>query len=478
MGIYYVSPTGDDGADGITEGTAWETVGKVNGFTFATNDEILFEGGGTWAEALIVPAADLSFGVYVSATVGIDARATIDVSGAAANCIDCAFDGCSFTRIDLTGATGDGFFADDANGLTLSFMDSTLNGGDGFKLNGDDITITSLVSTGNTGQGYSQAGTYSTLVADGCSATDNVGDGWKLTGSTAFSLVNCTGSSNGNGSGSSRGVAFIGCDSGTSNRIIAEDNDGHGIQVTTNGGTHSTGIVIDAPVCRGNGVGGTTGSGISVDQTSGNIDITKPTLSGNDEAGVVCRTASTDITVAWGVIHDNPIGFWLTGDHGVNCRLWHSLVMNSSTAGAAITGSTTATSGSIKNNIFRDNEIGVRLDTEGISVVHDIDYNFYYNHTTFAVSYDEDTYTDAAIDTFNAEHAAYENGGIGGADPLQASPPEDVHLQPGSLAIATGTTEDAGPDYYGSTPKSPPSIGPSEWIGYPFWTPAYGRGRR
>jgi hypothetical protein len=476
MATYYVAPapTGSDAADGLTEATPWETIGKVNGETFAADDVVLFEGDGTWDEALIVPRSGMSFGVYGGA---VDARAIIDVDGAESNCIACAFDDCSFTRINLTGATGDGFFANDASGLALSFMDSTVNGGDGFKLNGDDISILSLVSSGNTGQGYSQAGTYDGLTADGCSANDNVGDGWKLTGSTAMNVVSCVGSGNGNGSGSSRGLALLGCSgTGVFTRFFSDDNDGHGIQVTNNGGVHSNDLVFSAPVSRGNGVGATTGSGISIDQTSNNIVITGPTISGNDEAGIVCRTASNNITVAWGVIHDNPIGFWLTGNHGVNCRLFQSCVMNSSTAGAAITGSATATAGQIKCNIFRDNEVGLMLDAEGISVTHDINVNLYYNHTTAAVVFDEETYIDSAIDTFFGDHA-YESGGIGGSDPTQAGPPSDVHLIPGSPAIAAGVTVATGVDYYGSTPKDPPSIGPSEHMGYPFWNPAYG-GRR
>lgn len=50
---YFVSPTGDDGHDGLSPEKAWKTVAKVNGFQFAPGDSILFQRGGEWRESLI-----------------------------------------------------------------------------------------------------------------------------------------------------------------------------------------------------------------------------------------------------------------------------------------------------------------------------------------------------------------------------------------------------------------------------------------
>jgi hypothetical protein len=49
---YYVSNAGDDGNDGMAEGTPWQTVAKVNGTSFVAGDEILFQRGGVWRESL------------------------------------------------------------------------------------------------------------------------------------------------------------------------------------------------------------------------------------------------------------------------------------------------------------------------------------------------------------------------------------------------------------------------------------------
>ena len=48
VGCYYVSPTGDDEADGQSPATAWASLEKVSNATFSPGDIILFERQGTW----------------------------------------------------------------------------------------------------------------------------------------------------------------------------------------------------------------------------------------------------------------------------------------------------------------------------------------------------------------------------------------------------------------------------------------------
>lgn len=45
---YHVDPLGDDARDGLTESTAWRTLGKVNRTTFRPGDRILLKSGGEW----------------------------------------------------------------------------------------------------------------------------------------------------------------------------------------------------------------------------------------------------------------------------------------------------------------------------------------------------------------------------------------------------------------------------------------------
>jgi hypothetical protein len=54
MATYYVKPTGSDGANGTSTGTAWQNISKVNGTTFSAGDIILFERGGTWSGTQLV----------------------------------------------------------------------------------------------------------------------------------------------------------------------------------------------------------------------------------------------------------------------------------------------------------------------------------------------------------------------------------------------------------------------------------------
>ncbi|MBI2571423.1 MAG: right-handed parallel beta-helix repeat-containing protein [Candidatus Schekmanbacteria bacterium] len=51
---YYVSAGGSDEADGITPGTAWKTIGRVNTGTYGPGDAILLEGGSTFAGPLLL----------------------------------------------------------------------------------------------------------------------------------------------------------------------------------------------------------------------------------------------------------------------------------------------------------------------------------------------------------------------------------------------------------------------------------------
>ncbi len=58
---YYVDATGgSDGNDGITPATAWKTMAKVNGSSFAAGDQILFKRGEVWNESLAPPSSGTS----------------------------------------------------------------------------------------------------------------------------------------------------------------------------------------------------------------------------------------------------------------------------------------------------------------------------------------------------------------------------------------------------------------------------------
>lgn len=64
MATYYVKNGGSDGASGLSDELAWATLSKVNGFTFASGDSILFKGGSHWHETLTFPRSNLTLAAY------------------------------------------------------------------------------------------------------------------------------------------------------------------------------------------------------------------------------------------------------------------------------------------------------------------------------------------------------------------------------------------------------------------------------
>lgn len=57
MTTYYVSNSGDDGADGLSSGTPWLTLSKVAGETFSAGDVICLRRGDVWRESIAFPSS-------------------------------------------------------------------------------------------------------------------------------------------------------------------------------------------------------------------------------------------------------------------------------------------------------------------------------------------------------------------------------------------------------------------------------------
>jgi len=80
---YYVKPDGNNNFDGRSDATAWKTIGKVNGHSFATGDDVYFKCGGTWTGSqLWVDWSGNSGNRAVIGAYYMDGRAeTIGISG-------------------------------------------------------------------------------------------------------------------------------------------------------------------------------------------------------------------------------------------------------------------------------------------------------------------------------------------------------------------------------------------------------------
>lgn len=61
---YYVSSSGNNAANGLTPATAWQTLSKVNGFTFASGDSILLNCNDNFSDSLILTRSNLYIGYY------------------------------------------------------------------------------------------------------------------------------------------------------------------------------------------------------------------------------------------------------------------------------------------------------------------------------------------------------------------------------------------------------------------------------
>lgn len=96
---YYVSADGNDAADGTSESTPLQTMGKVNSLTLSAGDRVLFRSGDSWTGKLQIsgsgaPGAPISFGAYGEgdrphlegggaqpATIVITTSSHIDITG-------------------------------------------------------------------------------------------------------------------------------------------------------------------------------------------------------------------------------------------------------------------------------------------------------------------------------------------------------------------------------------------------------------
>lgn len=126
---YYVSLNGDDARAGLTPATAWRSVAKVNSTRFSPGDEVRFQKGGVWFEAL-KPGSSGEVGKPVTFTSYGDGSAPV-------------FDGSD--EVDLASAslfdTGGEVYAVLVDG---GFLRPSLD----WKLNGSSVTLTKPVAPG------------------------------------------------------------------------------------------------------------------------------------------------------------------------------------------------------------------------------------------------------------------------------------------------------------------------------------------
>ncbi len=164
---YYVDSTGgDDGDAGTSEGTAWETIAKVNGETFSPGDEILFKSGETWTETLTIPSSGSSGNVIKFGAYDTGSKPIIDGENTRQYCMTTG----SSSRSNLW------FDNIDFNRAKTDAPSSLKEGGVFFEASSANITLTNCVVRNSLGTGLTVEGLCHNFRMKDCVIHDN--DAW------------------------------------------------------------------------------------------------------------------------------------------------------------------------------------------------------------------------------------------------------------------------------------------------------------
>lgn len=167
---YYVSTSGSDTNDGLSTSTPWQTIGKINGRTYAPGTNILFNGGQTFSGGINFTASSWSGATLATPiTIGSYGTGNATISSGTASGLTVT-NNAGFVAQDLifvgAGATShiDGIFINNTqsgntklNGITLQRLDVSGYGSSGVLVKGsagssgfNNVTISYVVSHGNT----------------------------------------------------------------------------------------------------------------------------------------------------------------------------------------------------------------------------------------------------------------------------------------------------------------------------------------
>lgn len=125
-GTYYVSPDGNDAADGLTPATAWASVAKVNATTFTPGSQILFARGGEWRQSLSASSSGSAQDPIVYGAYGNGPKPKFWGSDPISNASFAKVGGTSSTYAVSSGQVVNSFLADHA-----FFRSASLNTGSG-----------------------------------------------------------------------------------------------------------------------------------------------------------------------------------------------------------------------------------------------------------------------------------------------------------------------------------------------------------
>jgi len=421
---YYVSAAGSDAADGLTTGTPWASISKVNAKTFIAGDTILFRGGDSFSGQIYVPP-------------GVAANATYKLT----------FSSYGTGRATITNGTGSGFYGYNSPGIeidNLNFVGSSTNY-DGIAFyrdlasRGDYIKVTNCdISGWKTGiaLGATQAtGGYSNVTFGYCNLFNNRDNGinvygaWPGTG-VASSLSN-----------SSLLIEYCNAYDNKGNVANTTTNSGNGIVVgSTATGTiqyctayrngelctapegaagiwtyQSDSITIQNCLAYDNRTGGTAdGDGFDLDIGTSNSIIQYCLSYNNKGAGILLYAdASNNLHIGntvrynmcWGNGTSNAYYGEITLDNNVrNAYIYNNtLISRSGIGGNAASPVINIDTGSYNavyfiNNIILQTGTGSLVSSNAANPTNEIwfAYNAYYSFGTFNIKWGVPTYSSVA----------------------------------------------------------------------------------
>lgn len=219
---YYVSPTGSDAADGKSPGSAWQTLGKVNGFSFTAGDTVLFQGGQSFSGTITAGQSGVTYSSYAPGQATISS--TNAVGFTCTNLSNVTVDGLIFTGAGSTTNTSNGVFFTNTSGSNTKLSNVRVSN---CTISG--YGICGILVSGGAGTSGFNGVTISQNVISNCTGKAAIGDGGANTGSNAGILV-CGFTDPGV---SHYNVNIIGNEVKNCNGFAASvDNTGNGIQIS------------------------------------------------------------------------------------------------------------------------------------------------------------------------------------------------------------------------------------------------------
>jgi hypothetical protein len=364
---YYVSPQGNDSNPGTSPSTAWQTIAHVNGVEFRPGDQVLFQGGATFAGNLTFDSAD-----YGTAAAPI----TVGSYGSG--------------PATIVAGTGTGIAVADASNFTISnlnFVGSghASNGGDGLRFTSDlpgmsvtgisvsNVDVSSFGQVGIHFAGANASGDFRGVSVTYCNTHDNGNGGLAVDaqGSAANLYVGHVHAYHNAGSAdieSGYGIFIAGASDVVVERCVADNNGWLAGNVGETGGIEAIAdnrVLLQYDEAYNNHKGAADGDGIILDTTTNSImqfNYTHNNDGGGLFLGAENGTTSTNSVVRFNVSQNdartqgNVYGGIFVWQNVSNADIYGNTVFmgpspNSSPAAIRFLG-LSGTSVHVRNNIF------------------------------------------------------------------------------------------------------------------------------